>query len=321
MTEGILAVFLNVLTIAVIAFLIANVSVSFIISLLAQKFLMMQVQHRKLVLWLLVTTPLLAGLSVSLLFLNGYLSSSAIESEIEYVHWHHMHVFKWLSWHGITLLTALFFILYIVVKKCVQLRRHQYDLMSLTALSTPFDEKVQEIEMSEVIAFTTGFSKKMCFISSGMIQELTHDELTVVIKHEKAHAKSNDPLKKWLFSLFSAFFIPSLAGRLKLHMTLAMEQLADDAVIDDELTSEFIASTLIKVARLNTSYSPIKSNDLVANFGADVLEQRIYFLLGQLNLKPVNKSITSVLMVLILLMSLSSIDAIHHLIETVFNHS
>jgi len=320
MTEGILAVFLNVMTITVIAFFIANVSVSFIVSLLTQKFLAMQVQPRKLVLWLLVITPWLASLSVSLLFLNGYLSSSVLETEIEYVHWHHMTVFNWLSWHGITLLIGLFFSLYIVVKKFIQLRRHQHDLTSLTALSTPFDEKVQEIEMPEVIAFTTGFSKKMCFISSGMIQELTHDELTVVIRHEKAHVKSNDPLKKWLFSLFAAFFITSLASRLKLHMTLAMEQLADDAVIDDELTSEFIASTLIKVARLNASYSPIKSNDLVANFGADVLEQRIYFLLGQLDLKPVNKGVTGVLMVLILLMSLSSIDAIHHLIETVFNH-
>jgi Zn-dependent protease with chaperone function len=320
MTDGILAVFLNVMTITVIAFFIANVSVSFIVSLLTQKFLAMQVQPRKLVLWLLVITPWLASLSVSLLFLNGYLSSSVLETEIEYVHWHHMTVFNWLSWHGITLLIGLFFSLYIVVKKFIQLRRHQHDLTSLTALSTPFDEKVQEIEMPEVIAFTTGFSKKMCFISSGMIQELTHDELTVVIRHEKAHVKSNDPLKKWLFSLFAAFFITSLASRLKLHMTLAMEQLADDAVIDDELTSEFIASTLIKVARLNASYSPIKSNDLVANFGADVLEQRVYFLLGQLDLKPVNKGVTGVLMVLILLMSLSSIDAIHHLIETVFNH-
>jgi Zn-dependent protease with chaperone function len=320
MSEGILAIFLNVMTIAVIAFFIANVSVSIVVSLLAQKFLAMQVQPRKVVLWLLVTTPWLASLCVSLLFLNGYLSSSILETDIEYVHWHHMNVFKWLSWHGITLMIGLFFSLYIVVNKLIQLRRHKHDLASLTALSIPFDEKVQEIEMPEVIAFTTGFSKKLCFISSGMIQELTHDELTVVIKHEKAHVKSNDPLKKWLFSLFSAFFISSLANRLKLHMTLAMEQLADDAVIDDELTSEFIASTLIKVARLNASYSPIKSNDLVANFGADVLEQRIYFLLGQLDLKPVNKSITGVLMLLILCMSLSSIDAIHHLIETVFNH-
>ena len=320
MTEGILAVFLNVMTIAVIAFFIANVSVSLIVSLLAQKLLAMQVQPRKVVLWLLVTTPWLASLCVSVFFLNGYLSASALEIEIEYVHWHHMNVFKWLSWHGITLLIGVIFSLYIIVKKVIQLNRHQNNLKSLTALSIHFDEKVLKIEMPEVIAFTAGFSKRMSFISSGMVKELTEDELTVVIKHEKAHAKNNDPLKKWLFSIFADFFIASLASRLKLHMTLAIEQLADDAVIDDELTTPFIASTLMKVARLNTSYSPIKSNELVANFGADVLEQRIYFLLGQLDLKPVNKSITGVLMVLILCMSLSSIDVIHHLIETVFNH-
>jgi Zn-dependent protease with chaperone function len=320
MIEDISAVFLNVMAIAVIAFFIANLSVSIVVSLLAQKFLNMQVQSRKVVLWLLVTAPWLASVSIALFFFNDYISFTSLDTKLEYVHWHHMNIFKWLSWHGITLIIGMIFSLYIIIKKLSELYRHSNDLKSLTVLSKVFDKEVFEIEMPEVTAFTAGFRKTMCFVSTGMVKELTKEELTVVIKHEKAHAKNNDPLKKWLFSIFSGFFIPSISGRLKLHMTLAMEQLADSAVISGNITTPFIASTLIKVARLNASYSPVKSNDLIVNFGADVLEQRIYFLLGQLELKPVNKSITTAFILLILCICLSSIDVIHHLIETVFTH-
>lgn len=320
MIEGKLAVWLNIATIIVLAFVIANFAVSIIASLLAQNFLGLQVKSRKLVLWLLVTLPCITSLCVALLFLNGYTSSNVFESETAYAHWHHMDAFNWLSWHGATLIIALVFSVYVFGIKFIQLKHHRKNLAYLTSLSKPLTTDVFEIELPESSAFTAGFIKKKCFITSGMLKEMTKEEAAVVLGHEKAHAKMNDPLKKWLFSIFTAFFITSLATRLKLHMTLAMEQAADNAVVNGDITSTFVASTLVKVARLNAQYSPVKDNELVANFGADVLEQRVYFLLGQLNLKPVNKTVTTILIILILGVCLSSIDGVHHLIETVLSH-
>jgi Zn-dependent protease with chaperone function len=320
MIEGEIALWLNIATIIVLAFVIANFAVSIVASLLTQKFLSMQVNSRKIILWLLVTLPWLISICIALLFLNGYIYSSVFESEAEYAHWHHMSVFNWLSWHGATLIIALLFSVYILGKKFIQLKRHHKDLAYLISLSKPLNKDIYEVELAESSAFTAGFLKKKCFITSGMLREMTEEESIVILEHEKAHAKLNDPLKKWVFSIFSNFFILPLAARLKLHMTLAMEQAADNVTVNEGFTSTFVASTLVKVARLNALHSPVKDNDLIANFGADVLEQRIYFLLGQLNLKPVNKTITTILIILILAMCLSSIDGVHHLIETVFSH-
>lgn len=320
MIEGQLALWFNMATILVLSFAITNFSVSLFVSLLAQKFLNIQVESRKIILWLLVVLPWLASVCVALLFLNEYSTSAIFESEAEFAHWHHMSEFDWLSWHGITLIFAFVFTLQLCAKKLIQLSLHRMNLLSLTHLSKPIDTGVYEIDLFKPSAFTAGFIKKKCFITSGMLKEMTKNEVNVILIHEKAHAKMNDPLKKWLFSLFSAFFIPVLAERLKLHMMLAMEQAADNAVVNTEIPSTFVASTLVKVARLNALYSPLKDNELIVNFGADVLEQRVYFLLGQLSLKPANKVVTATFATLIFVGCLSSIDGVHHLIETVFSH-
>ncbi len=320
MIEGTLAIVLNTLTIIIITFVIANVAVSIVASLMTQSFLTIQVQSRKVALWLLITMPWLTSIGVALFFLNGYLSSKAFEAETEFAHWHHMAVFSWSTWHGATLIIALVFSCFILGKKFVQLKQHHHNLKSLTHFAKPLTDNVFEIDMPKASAFTAGFIHKKCYVTSGMLKEMTEAEVEVVLAHEKAHAKNNDPLKKWLFSLFAAFFIPSLATRLKLHMTLAMEQAADNAVVNDKLTPTFVAITLVRVARLNALYSPIKSNELVASFGADVLDQRIYFLLGQLTLKPVNKWMTLILVIFILAASMSSIDGLHHFVEIVFSH-
>lgn len=320
MIEGTWAIILNTLTIMIITFVIANLAVSMIASLATQSFLTIQVQSRKVALWLLITLPWLASIVVALLFLNGYISSQTFESEIEFAHWHHMEEFNWFTWHGVTLLIALAFCFFISGRKLLQLRKHSRNLRSLTRFSTPLSDNVFEINMPEASAFTAGFIDKKCYITTGMLKEMTQAELAVILAHEKAHAKYNDPLKKWLFSLFTAFFLPSLATSLKLHMTLAMEQAADKVVINENITSTFIATTLVKVARLNALHSPTKHSELVVNFGADVLEQRVYFLLGQLALKPVNKTLTLVLVMFILAASMFSIDGLHHLVESIFSH-
>ena len=78
MIEGTLALGLNMITIVVIAFIIANFTVSIIASLLAEKFLTIQVQSRKFVLWMLVILPWFISLCVALFFLEGYLSSNIL---------------------------------------------------------------------------------------------------------------------------------------------------------------------------------------------------------------------------------------------------
>lgn len=320
MLEGTLAVWFNIITIAILTFALANAAVSVVISALAQPFLELQVASRKTSLWLMVTLPWAASLCVTLCFIYKYYLAPSVQTTFSIAHWHHMTTFSLFSWHAITLLSALTFFGYVLFKKGIQLNQHRRQLSLLTALSQPLDNALFLIDAPYASAFTSGFINKRCFITSAMLSHTTAQEQAVIIGHEQAHAHNNDPIKKWIFSILAMFFVPSLCTRLKRHMTLAMEQEADNAVINEQIDPTIVASTLVKVARLSAAQAPILNNELVSNFGADLLEQRVYFLLGQLNLKPTNKLLTSLFITLTLILSIVSIDTLHHFIETIFKH-
>lgn len=314
-----MAVTLNLIAIFIITFVVANFVISTTVSLLGEKFLHIQVKPRKILLWLMILMPWLIGLATALYLLDIYLSSSVFYTE-SYTHWHHMDQFDWYSWHGATLLIALLYAVNVIGQKIKQLYQHKQQVNALTALATATEKNLIQIDTPQAGAFTTGFIDKKCFVTTGLINQTTTEEYDVVISHEQAHAKANDPFKKWLFSLLAEFFIPPIAERLKLHMVLAMEQDADNAVIKLGKDKLFVASTLIKIAKLNAQDPLVKDSELIVNFGADVLEQRIFFLLDKLKLQPINKYLTSALVLLLVLICMTSLDGIHHVIETLFSH-
>ncbi len=320
MVEGTVAIWLNISTIAILTFILANGAVSALVCVLAQQFLTLQVASRKTSLWLLVTLPWIASLCVASCFFYQYFYASPFEPTLSFAHWHHISDFNWLSWHGVTLLIGLAFIAYVFVSKLRQLHKHQQQIKLLAEFSQPLGPNLYLVDAPYASAFTSGFFKKRCFVTKPLLASTSTTEQAIIVGHEQAHAKNSDPLKKWLFSILALFFVPTIAKRLKLHMTLAMEQDADNAVINNEFEPTIVASTLVKVARLNAQQSPLAHSELVANFGADVLEQRVHFLLGQLNLKPTNPWLTAVFVLSTLIVCIVSIDSLHHFIETIFNH-
>ena len=66
MTEVAMAITLNTLAIVIVAFLISNIVLSIASSLLAQKFLSLQVASRKILLWFIVLLPWIAAFSIGL---------------------------------------------------------------------------------------------------------------------------------------------------------------------------------------------------------------------------------------------------------------
>lgn len=336
MIEGALAIVLNIIAIAALSFVVTGAVVSALVSLFGDRFLRIEVTTRRTSLWLVASAPWTVSILVALFFLNSFfmgdtLSPSPVinsslgdwhhfEHRSEREDWHHADAFYWASWHGLTLFMALAFCLWVSVKKGLELRRHRADMMQLMQKSTAFSGNVTEVKSPQAYAFTTGFWHKRCFISRGMLDGVSEPELNVILLHEQAHWNKNDPLKKWLFSILTAFFIPTLAQRLRLLMTLTMEQAADNAVIKQGVEPTLVARTLVKVARLNAHDTPKHHNDMVASFGADVLEQRVYFLLGKLKLKPISKWCAWLFLGVMLGIALPSVDGILHVMETLFSH-
>lgn len=326
MIDGNLAITLNIFAVTVLSFVIANIAMSTLFILFSEKLLSLQLSSRKNLLWLIVSSPWLVGSSAAIYFLYDCLFSTPLDEVNDLTHWHHMQTFSLTSWHSVTIAIACLLLLNTLIKQFKKLRKYQQDIALLTALSSAETENFKVLASQDTYAFTCGFRQPDCFISEGLLNATSPQEQAVIKAHELAHADNFDPFKKWLFSLFAAFYLPSIAARLKLLMTLAMEQSADNSVREQDIEPTFIAQTLIKVARLNASANSTKqhiapdSSELLLNFGADVLEQRIYFLLDKLTLKPINKAYALLFSLLLIGLCLTSVDSIHHLIEILFSH-
>ena len=309
----------NLLAIFSITFIVANISLSALFSLVSQQFLKIEVKSRKALLWLIAFSPWVISVALSVLIFLSYHAESDLNN-FSFLHWHHMSDFEWHSWHGYVVGLSSLYIVYVFVTGTIKLWAHKREIDSLTQFATKMENGVYKVDSKKASAFSTGFIWKKCFVTTDLVDKVTSDEFDVVINHEMAHINSNDPLKKWAFALLCSFFLQPIALRLKLHMTLAMEQEADNTVINSGISKIFVASTLIKIAKFNAKSGLVNNNDLVANFGADVLEQRIYFLLDKLTLEPINKSITAILLLMLVVISTTSIDGIHHFMETLFSH-
>ena len=314
-----MAVLLNLLAIFFITFVVTNISLSALFAVVSQQLLKIEVNSRKALLWLIVALPWFVSLILSIFILHSYFSGSS-QTQFGLPHWHHMSNFEWYSWHGITLGAVLLYSVYVLVNQVIHMLAHKREIDALTSFSVCKGASVYQIESDQASAFTSGFISKRCFVTTGLINQTSAEEYDVIIKHEKAHLAASDPVKKWFFALLSSFYISPIAQRLKLHMTLAMEQKADNAVIESGISKLFVASTLVKVAKLNAQNSMMKNNEFVVSFGADVLEQRIYFLLDKLDLEPIHKGVTFTLFLLLILISMTSIDGVHHFMETLFSH-
>jgi len=87
------------------------------------------------------------------------------------------------------------------------------------------------------------------FVSEDAIAALTPPELRIALRHEAAHARSYDNLKKLLFR-FSVF--PGMAG-LERSWSEQSELAADDAAVSCVRDALDLAGALIKVSRLGTA--------------------------------------------------------------------
>ncbi|MFZ3265705.1 MAG: M56 family metallopeptidase [Terriglobales bacterium] len=91
-----------------------------------------------------------------------------------------------------------------------------------------------------------GMRKPRVLVSDSTVEVLSGDELRVALKHELAHIRSGDNLKKLVFR-FSPF--PGLA-KLEAAWSEAAELAADDAAVSNFNDAIDLAAALVKLSRL-----------------------------------------------------------------------
>jgi Zn-dependent protease with chaperone function len=100
---------------------------------------------------------------------------------------------------------------------------------------------------SDVLPLTlVGVFKSRVLVSNSAVALLSGDELHIALKHEMAHLRSHDNLKKLIFR-FSPF--PGMA-RLETAWSQAAELAADDAAVSSLHDAIDLAAALVKLSRL-----------------------------------------------------------------------
>lgn len=297
--------------------------VSAIVSFIAKDIVILDIGLKRIMLWLMVIIPWSVPFCIVLCYYYEFPKFNALPYTPSSEQFEHKLSSSYITLM-ITVISASLIYFINVTKRVFRIMHSHYKLMArLHAMSTLISGNLYELKSARPYAFAAGTFKKRCYISQGLIDSLSKDELSVVVSHEQAHIKLNDPIKKNVFNFFAMFFPLGLSKRLHLQMTLSMEQAADVASTDNECPPIFVAETLIKVARLCLKYDQVnaeRNDELLVSFGSDVLSHRIKFLIDKTNTQTVSKLFLIIYTLSLLVVAIFFIESIHHFIEVlVFN--
>lgn len=143
-------------------------------------------------------------------------------------------------------------------------------------------DKTIVISSNKHYAFCLGINHPKIYISTGLVSQLTNQELKAVLSHEEYHLKNHDTFTMLLASVtYSLFPFFPLIGDLINKYRIEREIQADAYAINRTGDSSALISALKKLLSFPTS--PTLAHTAIADH--DTLEPRIYSLLH----KPYNR--------------------------------
>ena len=179
-------------------------------------------------------------------------------------------------------------------------------------------------EVFPVVA-VVGIRRPALFVSERVLESCSHDEVTAMMAHERAHVRTRDNLRRLVLDACADFVPASRRVLLTQAWRDAIENAADSAATDrGETNATDLASALVSIGRLaqNCGRAPLVSS---AFYSGSTLESRVRRLVqpgGATELvtrSSLAKSIVGVSAVVILAM-LAASPLVHEGIEALIQH-
>jgi len=168
------------------------------------------------------------------------------------------------------------------------------------------DGRIDIIKDKNQFSFCYGLVKPKICLSTGLLKNLTENELKSVLLHESYHLKNYDPLKILLgkTSAIMFFFIPVFAD-IQNYYAFSKEIAADEVVIKNGNKDSLISV----LSKLVVSDSP-KFAGVAALINMNDLEKRILYLSGKQIKNTFKPSLTNILLsTFVILFSLIIVNA------------
>ena len=316
MISGTLAVIINMVTIMALGILVSVGVVSLYYQFNNKNQIKYSAKVYQFILWTFVSLPWIVGLVAAtvLTFFDSMLI--IIQNIVPNVHWHHIDEFDFLSWHGVLGIFVAVFILYALTKNLVGLINNVNKIKTLVSLAKSNLQSTYLLETDNPLAFTGGYFKPKVFVTTGLLNSLSTEEIEIILVHENEHVINNDSFKKLIFHFLSSIYPKIISSKLETSMILTMEQCADHAVAQSHYDRSKIAETLLKVNKILIKSKQFNlDKSAVCYYGLDEVEQRIKYLF---NNKPNKKYPVYFIFMALIVLSFFGIyfaSSAHHLIE------
>ena len=313
------AIILNVLSLGVVSAWFTLVLQLLMSTLVLRHVTTCSIRWQKPLLFSWVLLPVLVGVFCSVTFFINAFTDIMWAPLAQFIHWHHLFNFEWLSWHGGLLITWCVASVVIVCRHIGLLKRHAQSLQSVTVMTdaTPIQlmgYSVVCLHTSAPIAFTAGIVKPTTYVSTGLIESLAEQNLACVLAHEYAHQKVRDPLQKWMFSVISAYYPSYFRRSFREAFELASELRADQHAAYNAGTLN-VASTLVAVRKSGQQWQA----PLSLAFGQDFVERRVEHLLEPFESSIKVPVIVTALALVVFTTNVLSMDSLHHYVELILS--
>lgn len=314
---------LNIVTIGVMSFCVSLLLISLLISLSRDLSNLFEAKSRLRLLWCVVILPWLVSLLSVVLLVFPELLPLQKTWLTTLVHWHHVYTFSLYSWHGASLAVFSIFFVFLLFSKLLRTLKTYTQLNHLTYFvkNNELSNGCVLIESETPLAFTSGFLRPRSYITSGLSNRLSQQEIEVVQRHELAHAKRRDPLRKYVFALFASFFPKAIENYFNEALSLSLEQLADETVMETINDETLVSKTILKVVRFRGQHNRLNAAPLSnCYFAVHPLELRIRYLLDNDKGKPFPLILFFAFFAAMTGISTLSVDFLHHAFEQLFDH-
>lgn len=327
------AIVFNLLGIALMGLLASAVLLALIWPLMARYITLFFAGTQKKLLWLFVVTPWVTSILCLFIFLPSVFQLESALWLTPLAHWHHPYVFYLDSWHGAALFLFMLGAAYVFIRNGLGAARHLNALDLLTRLSKESPgSRVQSdsrqwkvgrdiivLESRTPVAFAAGLLNPRCYVTTGLIGQVTEAELDIILAHERAHIKHKDTRKKLLFALLASLYPKPITQGLNRLFSLATEQLAD-AHVSQSYSVFDIAQTLVNATKIQRFSGANVRAASINYFIADDVDVRVRALVVPQKFRSFPSAYCLLIMMLTTTLSFAGVDTLHHLIEAIFSH-
>ena len=215
---------------------------------------------------------------------------------------------------GLGVVTAILAVFLVQIAKNLRATlRLQKQLLSL---AKP-DGEYLALADKQAFVFTLGWWKNQIYVTEGLKQHCSEEELAVVLAHEKAHTRRYDNIRLLLATVFTSV-LPARISRPFLDDFHLMIESACDFEASERFGELKVAETLLKIQKLSPAQCAIGSTVISTAFTGSEVKQRITALIQGRALSRLQRASFQLSLLLLMAVSLGLVQPLHHGVEYLF---